>query len=108
MQRYFDYYCKGIDNGFKQDTPKVRMSLLAFDSKDVQDVVEKPAKDWPIPGTTYQTLYLDANRRELSQSPLETISSASYIAHDFEGELVSMVGVSLFLNAASDCISHLP
>lgn len=30
LNRFYDRYLKGIQNGFERDTPRVRLSLLGF------------------------------------------------------------------------------
>jgi hypothetical protein len=36
LQRYFDRYCKGIENGWEHDIPPVRLSCLSSASKTAQ------------------------------------------------------------------------
>ncbi len=39
LQRFYDRYLKNIDNRWEEETPKVRLSMIAFTGKDV---VERP------------------------------------------------------------------
>ncbi len=42
LQKFFDRYLKGIDNGWEKDTPPVRLSMISFTGKDV---VERPENE---------------------------------------------------------------
>lgn len=42
LQRFYDRYCKNIDNGWERDTPPVRLTLISFGGKDV---VERPEQE---------------------------------------------------------------
>ena len=39
LQRFYDRYCKNIDNGWERDTPPVRLTMISFTGKDV---IERP------------------------------------------------------------------
>lgn len=74
LRDFYDYYLKGIDNGWK-DTPKVRVSLL---DPHGPDIVDMPVKEFPLPNTEYRKLYLDASTSALSEAPVEKESAGSY------------------------------
>lgn len=74
LQRFFDRYLKGIDNGWEQ-TPRVRMTVLDIDG--VEDV-NRPESKWPLVPTHYRKFYLDAANGTLSPHPVTKASSVSY------------------------------
>ncbi|KAL4811369.1 Alpha/Beta hydrolase protein [Aspergillus unguis] len=74
LQKFFDRYTKGIDNGWEQ-TPKARVSLLRYNN---DPLVNLPFPDWPIPSTTPFTLYLNEN--SLAEDIPQTPKTASYIS----------------------------
>ncbi|KAF4309321.1 Peptidase S9/S15 [Botryosphaeria dothidea] len=80
LQQFYDHYCKGIDNGWK-DTPRFRLSLLGFNGSPAKTIVERPEETWPIPRTKEVKYYLDSTQKKLSTSPLQDEASASYEAH---------------------------
>lgn len=71
---FFDRFLKGKANGFEQ-TPRVRYCIL--DAGGKTEEVEKPAQNWPLPGTTYQRLHLGAQGTLLTSAPGEE-TQASY------------------------------
>jgi predicted acyl esterase len=62
LQAFFDRYLKGVDNGWETKTPQVRVSLLGYNVANIKNRIF-PA--WPIPKTTYQTLYIGPEQRLL-------------------------------------------
>jgi len=42
LQKFYDRYCKNVDNGWEKDTPPVRLTLISFGGKDV---VERPEQE---------------------------------------------------------------
>jgi predicted acyl esterase len=77
---FFDHYLKGIDNGW-EDTPRVRMAVLDPGGEDQLNV---PFDSWPLDGTEYTKVYLDAATDTLSPQPVEEASQVSYDAHTGE------------------------
>ncbi len=75
LREFFDRYLKGEDNGWEQ-TPKVRVSVLNPGGKDIVDRVEK---DFPIPRTQYQKLYLDTAKNSLNKN---VITAENYTEYD--------------------------
>ncbi|MCR4751631.1 MAG: CocE/NonD family hydrolase [Eubacterium sp.] len=82
--RFFDYYLKGIENGWK-DTPKVRLSVL---NPGGEDVVNRTEKDFPLPDTQYTNLYLDNTNGGLTyKAPGEAVK-AEYTADNRKDMLI--------------------
>lgn len=93
LQKFFDFYAKGIENGWEKDTPRVRLSLLNYENSHAQKVVERPEGQWPPSGQAMVLYYLDSATRSLkSQKPAE-LSSTSHESHSLSD---SSVGFSLF------------
>ncbi|KAK5107150.1 hypothetical protein LTR62_001675 [Meristemomyces frigidus] len=75
LQKFLDFYTKGIKNDWPS-TPRARVSILDFNQNPI---INYPFPAWPIPSTTYQTLYLHPNN-SLFPTAYPTPSSASYQA----------------------------
>lgn len=73
MQKFFDRYCKGIENDWEA-TPKVRVSLIGFNQPNIKNRV---FDDWPIPETKYETLYLGPNE-QMRKEPWENPGIQQY------------------------------
>lgn len=84
LQRYFDRYLKGIDNGWEKDTPRVRLSLLGFEvSGGISSTIrERPEPEWPLSRQQLRRLYLDVSTMSLQEQHVGTESSVSYAAND--------------------------
>jgi len=77
LQRYFDRYAKGIDNGWEQTTPPVRLSLLGFDNASLaQTILERPEEEYPLERQQLTTFYLDAPSSSLQPTVPRTSASA--------------------------------
>ena len=76
QRRFFDRYLKGLDNGWERE-PRVEVSLRAPDDT-VKRVVS--GADWPLPGTRWTRLYLDAAAASLAPAPPRAPASAGYDA----------------------------
>lgn len=75
QKAFFDHFLKGKDNGWDKREPvrvEVRESLSEY------SVYE--AADWPIPGTQYRELYLDADDGKLAIEARPQASEARYDA----------------------------
>lgn len=72
LLKFFDHYCKGIDNGW-ENTPKVRMAIL---DPGHQDILNRPEADFPLPRQKFQTLYLDAATGKLCEEKPSSESKA--------------------------------
>jgi len=64
QQRFFDYFLKGIDNGWNRQ-PRVRLQVRHIDK-----FVERMENEWPIQRTHWTKFYLNAVDRSLSWSPV--------------------------------------
>ena len=89
LQRYFDYYAKGIQNGWKEDTPRVRLSLLGFESGGgaIDTVIERSETSYPLQREMLRTFYLDNSTQKLVSAPPEEQHTA-YEAHHLTDSLV--------------------
>jgi uncharacterized protein len=76
LQRFFDRYLKGEQNGW-EETPQIRLSLLGFNRPTV---VNRPVSSYPPPEFKYTPFYLDATQNRLSKQPEPGESSAHYDA----------------------------
>lgn len=79
LQRYFDFYCKGIDNGWEAETPRIRLSLLGFEDSPAATILERAEKQYPPAGVEMQTLYLDARDRGLK---VEAVAAEGEVFHE--------------------------
>lgn len=60
---WLDHYVRGVDNGV-QAHPRVQMLMSKGDRKAylAGDYARRDATDWPVPGTSWAGLHLDATR----------------------------------------------
>ncbi|MEE4300478.1 MAG: CocE/NonD family hydrolase [Pseudomonadales bacterium] len=70
---FFDHFLKGEDNGFEA-RPAVRLEVR----ESLREYSVRAASDWPLPGTDYTPLYLDAAGEALSLLPPEDAAAARY------------------------------
>lgn len=75
LKEYFDCFLKGQNNGFIENTPKCRWTLLRFG--DQEPIEHFTIPDYPHPETNYTTLYL-AGDNALSPSPIKSEQQVSY------------------------------
>ncbi|KAE8406400.1 alpha/beta-hydrolase [Aspergillus pseudonomiae] len=75
LQKFFDFYTKGIDNGW-EETPRARLSLLRYNN---EPLVNQIFPDWPIPSTSDRTLYLHGDNC-LAEESSDTPETLSYIS----------------------------
>lgn len=68
-QRWFDRFLLNIDNGIDRE-PRVQMLVGngSFQALISGDFTRIEAADWPVPGTRWQTLYLDGARSGSARS----------------------------------------
>ena len=76
QRKFFDRYLKNIDNGWERE-PKVQVSVRSTDDK-VKRVVSDT--QWPLAGTKWTRLYLDASGLALGAKPTGIPASTSYAA----------------------------
>ncbi|VUC31720.1 unnamed protein product [Clonostachys rosea] len=89
LQRFYDYFAKGItDNGWDQ-TPPMRLTLLAMDGSVAKPVIERPELDrgYPLKRTEMIKYNLDAASMSLTLEPVATLANASYEAHNLTGQI---------------------
>jgi putative CocE/NonD family hydrolase len=77
LRRFYDRYCKGINNGW-ETTPPVRIDVQDAYAEDY--VVARPEDEFPLARTQYRRLYLDARDMSLSYSQADAPATASYDA----------------------------
>ncbi len=76
LLKFYDYYCKGIENGWP-DTPQIRMCIL---DPGGQDVLYRVEESFPLARQQLTPLYLDAADRKLADTPVAATGKASYIS----------------------------
>ena len=86
LHRFFDRYCKGIKNGWEQDTPLLRLSLHGFGS--VPNIVERPETEFPLCRQQLQKYYLEAATKTLHTSPRDNEASVSHDGHSQDASSV--------------------
>jgi len=74
LRKFFDHYLKGVQNGWEK-TPRVRVSVLDPGAKDT---VDRPEKDWPVPGLEKKKLFLQTNKM-LTDTPSPGEAKLSYV-----------------------------
>jgi hypothetical protein len=76
QRKFFDRYLKGIDNGWEQE-PRVEVQVRA-----AYDSVARVVRDtrWPLSGTKWTRLYLDASDKALVSAAPQKPASTSYPA----------------------------
>lgn len=89
LQRFYDRFCKGIDNGWERETPPVRLSLLGFDGSSAPTIKERPENEYPLARQQLVTYYLDASKYLLLNKPPQVTSTASHEAHSLTASTVS-------------------
>jgi len=75
LKRFFDRYLKGIRNGW-ESTPRIRIDVM--DVRDRDHDVKRPVKAFPLPGTEYRKLWLDASDGSMKTAPLKKEARATY------------------------------
>jgi predicted acyl esterase len=113
LQRFFDFYAKGIQNGWEKDTPPVRLTLLGFENSPAKTIVERPETKWPPARLRMEKYYLDAASKSLRPSKPDTTATTTHEGHsltdasDFKlvfpayTELAGRPFVKLFMSAPS-------
>lgn len=85
LQKFFDCYTKGIDNGW-ESTPSLRLSLLGFRDSPAKTIHERPEpaeKSFPLSRTKVQKFYLDAQDMSMSTEQPSSTKSVSFESHHF-------------------------
>lgn len=73
QKRFFDYFLKGIDNGWMEE-PRVRLETL----DTLYTHTNRYENEWPIARTEYTKLYLDANTGTLNFDEATQEGNVSY------------------------------
>ncbi|KAJ5289049.1 hypothetical protein N7478_002079 [Penicillium angulare] len=47
LQQFYDFYAKGIQNRWEEDTPPVRLSLPGYEDSLAKTIVERLEQAWP-------------------------------------------------------------
>ena len=75
QKRFFDYFLKGIDNGWDQ-TPPVMLNIRHPGER----FVLRYENEWPLARTQWTKFYLDPSKRTLGTEPLARQAHISYEA----------------------------
>jgi len=107
QKRFFAHYLKGEDNGWDREPP-VRLQIRHLDRFE-----ERLAETWPLPGTRWTTLALDAGATTLSpDAPRSdqvvdydaTGSGVTFLQEPFgnETEITGPLALKLFVSSATN------
>jgi predicted acyl esterase len=107
QKRFFAHYLKGEDNGW-DDEPPVRLQVRHLDHFE-----ERSATSWPLPDTSWTTLFLDGDSARLDPerpgSPSEIDYDATgpgvtfmYPAFEAETEITGPSALKLFISSATE------
>lgn len=83
LLKFYDHYCKGIDNGW-ENTPRVRMSVL---DPGGQDIVGRVEETFPLERQQLRKLYLRPAAGQLTDTPAQAPEQAGYVSDDGKGLL---------------------
>jgi hypothetical protein len=78
LKKFFDRYLKGIRNGW-ESTPRVRIDVMDKYDQNYED--NRPVVDFPIPGTQYRKLWLDAADGSMKTEQPKSEAQFSYDAN---------------------------
>ncbi len=78
--RFFECFLKGKENGFRE-TPRVCIEVR----DRFYDGRERYFDDFPVPGTDYRSLYLDASNHSLNTAPVSNVTESRYTATKSDG-----------------------
>lgn len=81
LQRFFDFYAKGLQNGWERDTPRVRLSLLGYDGSCAKTIVERPEQNWPPARRHLSRYYLDGSSKSLGKMQPDTAARVTHEGH---------------------------
>lgn len=91
LQKFFDHFCKGVDNGWERDTPPVRLSLMGFENSPAKAVVERPEQEYPLARQTLKTYYLDAATFKLAEQKPPKSAEAAHQSHSLTASTVCKI-----------------
>jgi uncharacterized protein len=91
LQRYFDYFLKDIENGWTKETPKVRISLLGFETGGsiAKTICERPENEYPLARQVLKTFFLDASTKKLEPQAVGSEGTVSHVSNDNKSTSVS-------------------
>ena len=75
QKRFFDYFLKGVDNGWDQ-TPRVVLKVRHPGEK----FVERAENEWPLTRTKWTNFYLDLANKQLTTTAPSADATATYDA----------------------------
>ncbi|KAL2795246.1 alpha/beta-hydrolase [Aspergillus keveii] len=102
LQRFFDRYLKGIENGW-EETPRARISILTYGGRfEPGPKLDVPFSDYPIPSTEYQSLYLH-EAGILAPSPQASKGSVAHKADSYHAKPSEFV---LTFDKATTLVGH--
>lgn len=78
LRRFFDYFLKGVENGWRE-TPPVRLTILDNGHTDIEAI---PERSFPPAGLDQLQLYLDAATSTLGLAAPDAHSSITYRPSD--------------------------
>lgn len=109
QRQFFDRYLKGIDNGWERE-PRIDVAIRAAD-----DTVKRRVFDtaWPLTGTSWMRLYLDARDKTMSREAPAAGAELSYSAIgegvtfdlprlDRDIEFAGPIKTKLFVSSSTD------
>ncbi len=108
QKRFFDYFLKGIDNGW-DSTPPVMLNIRHPGER----FVLRHEHEWPLARTRWTKLYLDPTNRSLSLEPPGASSAIEYEAlgdgvtfwlppFDQETEITGPMAAKLFVSSTTE------
>ena len=78
LLKFYDHYCKGIDNGW-ENTPTIRMCVL---DPGGEDILYRPETEFPLARQELKKLYLNAETLSLDPQAPPGESKVSYVSDD--------------------------
>ncbi len=76
QKRFFDYFLRGIDNGWEREQPRVQLNIRHPGEK----FELRGENEWPLARTQWTKLYLDPAGMTLGKSPVATGAGIEYDA----------------------------
>ena len=76
QKRFFDYFLKGVDNGWEREQPRVFLNLRQPGEK----FVPRAEKEWPLARTQWTKFYLDPANLSLTPHPVVQSAGVEYDA----------------------------
>ena len=77
LKRFYDRYCKDINNGW-EFTPKVRLQVMDAYDYDYTGYGYRRENEFPLKRTEYRKIYLDASTMGASYEPIEKEAEVCY------------------------------